>query len=191
MSFVPENPHRPGPRCWLRRLDDNYCDPLELRSEPHPSACSGLLQVAVRAGKVLAGQCAGAAAFWKARPARLLPGVSQALLGEPFATAPHCPGGAGEDAVLVEALERLPQRVIKPTYLAARREHMEPVLASQLDAASLHAWRERILRQPGDFTLQENVPLSQAPIWRHRPLSPPTRPCCGCSPSPTARAAGR
>ncbi|MFO1235144.1 MAG: circularly permuted type 2 ATP-grasp protein [Rivihabitans pingtungensis] len=127
----------------------------------------GLLQ-AVRAGKVLVANALGSSFLESPGLHAFLPGVSQALLGEPLQLPSLLSRWCGEDAALVEALECLPQRVIKPTYLAASpREHMEPVLASQLDAASLHAWRERILRQPGDFTLQENVPLSQAPIWRH------------------------
>lgn len=150
----------------LRRLDDNYCDPLELRSDS-TLGVPGLLQ-AVRAGKVLVANALGSSFLESPGLHAFLPGVSQALLGEPLQLPSLLSWWCGEDAALVEALECLPQRVIKPTYPAASpREHMEPVLASQLDAASLHAWRERILRQPGDFTLQENVPLSQAPIWRH------------------------
>ena len=122
----------------LRRLDDNYCDPLELRSDS-TLGVPGLLQ-AVRAGKVLVANALGSSFLESPGLHAFLPGVSQALLGEPLQLPSLLSWWCGEDAALVEALECLPQRVIKPTYPAASpREHMEPVLASQLDAASLHA----------------------------------------------------
>ena len=124
-----------------------------------------------------------AAAFWKARPARLLPGVSQALLGEPFATALASSWWCGEDAALVEALECLPQRVIKPTYPAASpRGHMEPVLASQLDAASLHALA-RAHPAPAGISPCETCRCRKRRSGGTATRRPPIM-LCGCSPSP-------
>lgn len=150
----------------LRRLDDNFCDPLELRTDS-TLGIPGLLQ-AVRAGKVLMANALGSSFLESPALLGFLPGVCDALLGERLQLPSLHSWWCGEDAACAEALSELDQRIIKPTYPPGPPYHgSEPILCSQLDPASLADWHARILQQPGAYTLQENIPLSQAPIWRH------------------------
>ena len=67
----------------LRRLDDDYCDPLEFRGDS-ALGVPGLLQ-AVRAGKVLVANALGSGLLESAALPGFLPGACQKLLGETLA----------------------------------------------------------------------------------------------------------
>jgi len=67
----------------LRRLDDDYCDPLELRGDS-ALGIPGLLQ-AVRAGNVLVANALGSGLLESAALPGFLPGACEKLLGEPLA----------------------------------------------------------------------------------------------------------
>ena len=151
----------------LRRLDDNYCDPLELRSDS-TLGVPGLLERCAPASA--GGQCAGQRLSGKPRPAPFCP-ASAGAAGEPAAAPSPLSWWCGEDA-LVEALECLPQRVINPpTRPPSPREHMEPVLASA--GRRQPARLARAHPAPAGFSPWKTCPLSQAPIWRHGHRRPP------------------
>jgi uncharacterized circularly permuted ATP-grasp superfamily protein len=67
----------------LRRLDDDYCDPLELRGDS-ALGVPGLLQ-AVRAGNVLVANALGSGLLESAALPGFLPRICEKLLGEPLA----------------------------------------------------------------------------------------------------------
>jgi uncharacterized circularly permuted ATP-grasp superfamily protein len=64
----------------VRRQDDNYCDPLELR----PDSMLGVpgLMAAVRAGTVTVANALGSGLVESAAPASFLPGLCRSILGE-------------------------------------------------------------------------------------------------------------
>lgn len=69
-------------RGLLRRMDDEFLDPLELRADSH-LGIPGLVQ-AVRAGNLLLANAPGAACLESPDWFALLPDLAQALLGEPL-----------------------------------------------------------------------------------------------------------
>ncbi|RAF76434.1 hypothetical protein DN547_31070, partial [Burkholderia multivorans] len=42
----------------------------------------------------------------------------------------------------------------------------EPVIGARLTQGQLAEWRARILARPEQYTVQADLPLSQAPTWR-------------------------
>ena len=66
----------------LRRLDDDFCDPLELRSDSS-LGIPGLLQ-AVRAGNVVMANALGTSFLESPAVMGFLPAISEHLLGQPL-----------------------------------------------------------------------------------------------------------
>ncbi|MFM8610557.1 MAG: circularly permuted type 2 ATP-grasp protein [Burkholderiaceae bacterium] len=145
----------------LKRLDDEFLDPLELRSDSQLGV-PGLLQ-AVRDGQVLLANVPGSALLESPALAGFLPGLCEALLGEPLALPSLDSWWCGERAAMDAALPQLHRMVIKPTDGDRRQP---TVLARQLAREERDAWAGRILREPEAHTLQAYSPLSCLPTWQ-------------------------
>ncbi len=112
----------------LRRLDDDYCDPVELRSDS-TLGVPGLVQ-AWRAGNVLVANAFGLGVLESPALLGFLPKICQRLLGEPLETPALATWWCGEAAALADARRRLDVGVIKPAFARAA---MQPVFTSELD----------------------------------------------------------
>ncbi|MCC2637576.1 MAG: Domain of uncharacterized function [Moraxellaceae bacterium] len=145
----------------LRRLDDDFCDPLELRSDS-ALGVPGLLNV-VRAGRVLLSNALGSGVVESPGLMGFLPAIAGRLLGEPLQLPQLATWWCGEAGVLEDALARLPQLVIKPAFPS---QSFDPVFAARLDAAEHADLARRIRAMPGAYVAQEQVQLSQAPVLR-------------------------
>ncbi|MDQ7913148.1 circularly permuted type 2 ATP-grasp protein [Pseudomonas sp. 102515] len=145
----------------FRRLDDDFCDPLELRTDS-ALGVPGLLE-AVRQGNVIMANALGSGLLESPGLLGFLPGVCQALLGETLALPSVATWWCGETPVREAALARLAELVIKPAYPA---RGFEPVFGKALDAAGLAELRARILATPHAYVAQERIQLSQAPVWQ-------------------------
>jgi len=149
----------------LKRVDDQYLDPLELRADS-TLGVPGLLQ-AIRAGNVLVANAPGSAFLESPALLGFLPALSRHLLGERL-TLPALPTWwCGERSAMEEALPRLADCAIKPTYPGSL-DHgsFEVVLGGKLGSRGLDEWAGRIVRQAEDHTLQGYTPLSQMPTWQ-------------------------
>jgi len=145
----------------LRRLDDDYCDPLELRS----SSALGVpgLVGAVRAGRVALANALGTGVLESAAWLGFLPGIAERLLGERLMLPAVATWWCGERPALEYVLENLDHLVVKPTY---PNQRFEPVFGRALGAAERAELIERVRARPHAFVAQEHVPLSQAPVLR-------------------------
>ncbi len=154
----------------LKRLDDEFLDPLELRADS-TLGVPGLLQ-AVRAGNVLVANAPGSAFLESPALLGFLPALARELLGEEL-TLPALPTWwCGERAVQAEVLTQLGACVIKPTYPASPcHESFEAVLGGSLSQRQRDEWTGRILRRADEHTLQAHLPLSQMPTWQQHPLA--------------------
>lgn len=156
----------------LKRLDDAYLDPLELRSDSSLGV-PGLLQ-AVRAGNVLMANLPGSAFLESPALLGFLPALSRALLGEELALAGVPTWWCGERAAMNAALPRLSTCAIKPTYPATDEyASFQSVLGRDLSSRELDEWAGRIARNGDDHTVQAYMPLSQIPTW-HAGAAPDT-----------------
>jgi uncharacterized circularly permuted ATP-grasp superfamily protein/uncharacterized alpha-E superfamily protein len=144
----------------LRRLDDVFCDPLELRSDSMLGV-PGLLE-AMRAGHVVVSNVPGSGFLESPALHGFLPGIAQALLDEPLALPSVMSWWCGEAAAQEEALRLLDQAFVMPTY---PRTPADASLGMERGLQPLDAWRARIAETPDRFTLQAPLPLSHTPCW--------------------------
>ena len=143
----------------LRRVDDLWCDPLELR-EDSALGVAGLV-AAVRAGMVTVANALGSGILETGALLGYLPRLCEHLLGSKLRMPSVATWWCGEPAACEYALKHLRELVIKPAYptLGAR-----PVFCGDLPVAELDALAARIALRPFDFVAQEMVNLSQAPV---------------------------
>ena len=145
----------------LRRLDDDFCDPLELRSDS-ALGVPGLLE-AVRQGRVLVANALGSGVLESPGLPGFLPAISEALLGEELRLPSIASWWCGEPPVLDEALEKLPELLVRATYPS---QHFPPQFGPELDAEQRAALAERVRQRPYAYVGQERPLLSQAPVWQ-------------------------
>ena len=144
----------------LRRLDDSFCDPLELRPDSMLGV-AGLLQ-AVRAGNVLLANALGAGFLESPAVQGFLPRLCETLLGQPLLLPSLPTWWCGEPGVCDAPLDDLRAWVIKPVHADCG---FEPIVTASLDYGQLPAWRERVQSNPALVTLQQYQPLPQVPVW--------------------------
>jgi uncharacterized circularly permuted ATP-grasp superfamily protein/uncharacterized alpha-E superfamily protein len=144
----------------IKRLDDEWLDPLELRAES-TLGVPGLLQ-AIRAGNLLLANAPGSAPLESSALLGFLPAISEHLLGEALALPSLATWWCGEDAALRSVLPLLKGGVIKSTYPRGGRE---TAIGQGLSARELDEWSGRMARLPEEHTVQSWLPLSQTPTW--------------------------
>ena len=158
----------------LKRVDDDWLDPLELRAES-TLGVPGLLQ-AVRAGNVLVANTPGSGFLESNALLGFLPQLSRTLLQEELRLPAIPSWWCGEQAAMHDVLPRLQACVIKPTYpYASGRSSFEPVMGHGLDWRGLEEWRARIQNNPEAHTIQSFIPLSHTPTFASL-RSMPSRP---------------
>ncbi|WP_396434517.1 circularly permuted type 2 ATP-grasp protein [Limnohabitans sp.] len=149
----------------LKRVDDDWLDPLELRADS-TLGVPGLLQ-AVRSGNLLVANTPGSGFLESNALLGFMPALARELLGQELQLPAIPSWWCGEAAALQDVLPRIPQCVIKPTYpYHTDRQSFEPVLGHTLSRPAQNEWAERILRDPDAHTLQSWLPLSHQPIWQ-------------------------
>ena len=156
----------------LKRVDDEYLDPLELRADS-TLGVPGLLQ-AIRAGNVLVANAPGTAFLESPALLGFLPALSRHVFGEKLTLPALATWWCGERGAMEEALVTLKGSAIKPTYPGSPSHgSFDSVLGVQQDQQALDEWAGRIMRQPEEHTVQAYTPLSQMPTWR-APTKDPT-----------------
>ncbi|WP_321186927.1 circularly permuted type 2 ATP-grasp protein [Trinickia soli] len=159
----------------LRRLDDSFCDPVELRADS-TIGVPGLLQV-MRAGNVVVSNAPGASILESAALHGFLPGIVDALFGETLELPSVASWWCGEDAVREDALTKLAEGWLVPTWSGLPHpasSDMPPGLAA--GPQRLADWHARIAAAPDAFTIQAPLPHSCMPRYEdgaltHRPCS--------------------
>ncbi|MEO8249270.1 MAG: circularly permuted type 2 ATP-grasp protein, partial [Burkholderiales bacterium] len=151
----------------LKRVDDEYLDPLELRADS-TLGVPGLLQ-AIRAGNVVVANAPGSAFLESPALLGFLPALSRHLLGEPLALPSLATWWCGEDAALEDVLPRLSRHMIKPTAPRVDGSNaFDAVRASLLSGRELSEWTERIRARGDEHTVQAFLAMSQMPTWQAR-----------------------
>ncbi len=148
----------------LKRLDDEFLDPLELRSDSRLGV-PGLLQ-AIRAGNVLVANAPGSAFLESTALLGFLPALSRSLLGEDLSLPSLPTWWCGERAAMESVLPLLAGSVVKPTWPGGG---MAAVVGRSLSRRALDEWAGRILRRGDEHTVQAYMPLSQMPTWKTGP----------------------
>ncbi len=151
----------------LRRQDDAFCDPLELREDSRLGV-PGLVH-AVRAGNVAVANALGSGVAETPALSAFLPGLCRHLLYEKLKMPSVATWWCGQEEPLEFVAEHLDGLVIKTT-APAFGEH--PVFGSRLDAKQKTELMKKIRRAPHRYVAQEQVALSTAPVWAEDGLHP-------------------
>jgi uncharacterized circularly permuted ATP-grasp superfamily protein/uncharacterized alpha-E superfamily protein len=144
----------------LRRVDDVYCDPVELKGNSQLGV-PGLLE-AVRMGNVAVANPLGSSVLENPALLRYLPDIARALMGRELQMESVRTWWCGNPDDLEYVCANLHKLLIKPTY---RRPGLYEVYGAELDETKLLAWQNRIRKHPYQFAAQEYVPSAQTPTW--------------------------
>src|SRR3984893_6241784 len=146
----------------LRRVDDSFCDPLELRGESLLGV-AGLVD-AVRVGNVVVANALGSGVIETAAIMPFLPGLARKLLGEALKLPSVATWWCGQQYARDWVLEHLDQVVVKPAFPL---RGMEPIFGADLAQAEKQKMGDQVRSRPYEYVAQEQVALSTAPIWDH------------------------
>ena len=147
----------------LRRVDDDFCDPLELRNNSMLGV-PGLVE-AVRAGNVTVANALGSGLVQSPALMAFLPGLCQHLLGEELKLPSVATWWCGQQSAQQHVLTNLSKLSVKPAFRSWS-------WSSPLSSTEGDALRRRIEFDPDLFVAQERIELSSAPCWDGNAIVP-------------------
>jgi uncharacterized circularly permuted ATP-grasp superfamily protein/uncharacterized alpha-E superfamily protein len=156
----------------LRRLDADFCDPLELNSRSRLGV-PGLVQ-AVREGKVVLANSLGSGVAEARGMLAFLPALGRALDGHELALPNIATWWLGDPAVREAMRDRFDEMVIASAFTAdlpsetlgdgIRGRDLQPELRRRIEQGIAH--------RGADVVMQEAVRLSTMPVWHDGMLTP-------------------
>jgi uncharacterized circularly permuted ATP-grasp superfamily protein/uncharacterized alpha-E superfamily protein len=155
-----------------RRVDADWCDPLELNVSSRIGV-AGLMQ-AIRAGNVVVANMPGAGLLESRALLGFAPTLARRLLGEKLKLPNIATWWCGQKAERDSVIERLDDLVIAHAFgdalpgSAQRRS----VLGADLSAREKQELIQSMERRGVDYVGQEVVRLSTTPVWRDGKLEP-------------------
>ncbi|HZQ40749.1 MAG TPA: circularly permuted type 2 ATP-grasp protein, partial [Rhizomicrobium sp.] len=156
----------------FRRVDSDFCDPLEFRGDS-ALGVPGLVE-AVRAGGVVLANALGGGVVESPVMDAYLPNVARALLSEDLKIPDIDTIWCGTEWGRKEALERLDHAILRDAFDArpmfSRRSSAR--LGADMSAADRNEAIARINRRGETLVLQEVSPLGLAPVFENGRFSP-------------------
>jgi uncharacterized circularly permuted ATP-grasp superfamily protein/uncharacterized alpha-E superfamily protein len=151
----------------LRRVDDDFCDPLELRSDSMLGV-PGLAE-AFRAGNVAVANSLGSGLLQSPAFLAFMPGLCRHVLGEDLKMPSVATWWCGQKKAEGYVLENMDRLFVKPAF----RSHLKGTNPERgMTQSEREELRRRIAMQPHLFVAQERVELSTAPVWNGDRLEP-------------------
>ena len=168
----------------LRRQDDDYCDPLELRSDS-ALGVAGLTDCA-RRGNVLIANALGSGVLESGALLGYLPRLSERLLGEPLQLPSVATWWLGEPAALADAWSTLDQRhhqAARPLARRASRVRRRPRRATSATrcARASRRGRSATSRRSGCTSRRRRCSSARATPSRVRERCRRAPSACACS----------
>ena len=151
----------------VRRQDDQFCDPLELRGDSMLGV-PGLVQ-AVRSGNVAIANALGSGLAESPAYAAFLAGTLPPLLERGLKIPTVATWWCGQEEPLEYVLDHLDSLVLKPTFPGTRGD---PIFGAALSGKEREALLDRVRAEPDRYVAQERVALSTVPVWEDGPLHP-------------------
>jgi uncharacterized circularly permuted ATP-grasp superfamily protein/uncharacterized alpha-E superfamily protein len=149
----------------FRRVDSDFCDPLEFRGDS-ALGVPGLVE-AVRGGGVVVANALGGGVVESPALDAYLPAVARALLGEDLKIPDIDTVWCGTEWGRKEALARLPGAILRDAFdarpLFSRKSSAR--LGAEMSQAERAAAAERIQRRGETLVVQEVSPLGLAPVF--------------------------
>ena len=150
----------------LRRVDDDFCDPLELRNDSMLGV-PGLVE-AIRAGNVTVANALGSGLVQSPAFMSFLPGLCKHLLGEDLKLPSVATWWCGQKKAQQHVFENLDKLIVKPAF----RPHSSFFTPQKSGEDERELLRRRIEFDPDLFVAQERVELSTAPCWEGGAIVP-------------------
>src|SRR6185436_11801045 len=151
----------------VRRVDDDFSDPLELRNDSMLGV-PGLVE-AMRAGNVAVANAPGSGLLQSPAFPAFLPGLCRHLLGEELKLPSVATWWCGQPSEREHVAEHLDRLIVKRAFPTGSGE---PFFGRRLDAEHREALLNEIRITPHAFVGQEQVALSTAPAWLDGQLVP-------------------
>lgn len=149
----------------LRRVDDIYCDPVELKSDSY-LGIPGLIEV-IRAGNVVVSNPLGSGILETPALLKYMPQISQHFLGRelqiPSVSTWWC--GDKDDMCFIKA--NIDSLIIKPAMRQVDNPSVYGHLLTEKSRAEILA---KIEARPNDFVAQSYVAPSYLPTWQNETL---------------------
>lgn len=142
----------------LRRIDDVFCDPVELRSDSHLGV-PGILDV-IRAGRVVMANPLGSGVLENPILLKYLPQISKSLLGREPRLDSVKTYWCGDQDDFKYVCANIKSLIIKPIY---RGSGLHSVWGGDLNDASQAELIARIKQKPIQFVAQERIEKSHIP----------------------------
>jgi uncharacterized circularly permuted ATP-grasp superfamily protein/uncharacterized alpha-E superfamily protein len=143
----------------LRRVDDNFCDPLELYVNSYLGV-PGLVE-AVREGNVAVANALGTGVLQTPAFLAFLPALCKRFMGEELMMPSVETWWCGEPESLHYVLDKLAELVVKPTFPTPGSD---PRFGEELSQEELSELRARITAEPSQFVAQERIYSRTAPV---------------------------
>jgi uncharacterized circularly permuted ATP-grasp superfamily protein/uncharacterized alpha-E superfamily protein len=151
----------------LRRLDDDFCDPLELRGDSLLGV-PGLVDAA-RSGSVVIDNALGSGLVETSALMAFLPQLCRELLGQELKMPSVATWWCGQEEPLRYVREHFTDLVIKPAF---SRFGFRSEFPDVLDEPGRNDLLARIESRPEEFVAQERVALSTAPVFNETGFVP-------------------
>lgn len=151
----------------LRRVDADFCDPLELRPDS-VLGVPGLLEVA-RRGNVAIANPLGSSVLENPGLIPFLPKIARHFLGQELRLPSVATWWCGQKKERDHVLANLEKLVIKPLY---RHTSAQPLFGQSLSKKELANIKARILSRPENYVGQEQVSFSSTPSLIKGALEP-------------------
>jgi len=151
----------------LRRLDDDFCDPLELRGDSLLGV-PGLMDAA-RSGSVAIDNALGSGLVETSPIMAFLPRLCEHFFGESLKMPSVATWWCGQGGPFRYVRENLCDMVIKPAFA---RFGLRTEFPDVLDEAGRKDLLARIEARPEEFVAQERVSLSTAPVFNEMGFVP-------------------
>ena len=156
----------------LRRVDADYCDPLELRTDSELGVAG--LVAAIRAGNVLVANGLGSGVIECEALMSFLPGLCRSLLGEDLMLPSLATWWCGQEAERDYVIANLDRLILRPTFsnssiISKARQDIHPERMSATERAALV---ERLKSRGFEYFGQESLALSTTPCWVDGHLEP-------------------
>lgn len=144
----------------LRRVDDDFCDPVELRGDS-ALGVPGLLS-AIRARRVFVSNALGSGVLESPAWHGFFPAIAEHLLGEPLSLPSAATWWCGEAPALEEVIDTLEDLMFLPTF---PNQHFPVMRGAGLNRRERAVLIERLRTQPQAYVAQEMLTVSKAPVW--------------------------
>ena len=156
----------------LRRVDSDFCDPLELRTDSLLGVAG--LVAAIRAGNVVVANSLGSGVVECEALMSFYPGLCRDLLGEDLKVPSVATWWCGQEMERRYVADNLDRLILRPTFSNSSilNNRKGALLPGQATGERKEEIRHLLERRGYQYFGQETLTLSTTPVWREGGIEP-------------------